>query len=179
VSLALGALLAASVAAAQGISPGDLPKEGFRLPGGIEPVLQLRTYYFDQESTSGAPSAAWALGGWVGARSPWWGDFFQAAVHFYTSPRLTLLMLAGYLYYSVYRYFRGGEFHMRSRWMLLFSFAREGWARLLAVVRRHPYHRVAEQAMPQCPTQWRTCVVVGQAGQPGHRRCVLCRVVRA
>jgi len=56
---------------------------------------------------------------------------------------LTLLLLAGYLYYSVYRYFRGGEFHMRSRWMLLFSFAREGWSRLLAVVRRHPYHRVA------------------------------------
>ena len=87
-SVAIGALLAASVAAAQGISPGDLPKEGFKLPGGIEPVLQLRTYYFDQESTSGAPSAAWALGGWVGARSPWWGDVFQAAVNFYTSQRL-------------------------------------------------------------------------------------------
>lgn len=86
--IAIGALLAASVAAAQGISPGDLPKEGFKLPGGIEPVLQLRTYYFDQESTSGTPSAAWALGGWVGARSPWWGDVFQAAVNFYTSQRL-------------------------------------------------------------------------------------------
>jgi len=88
VAVAIGALLAASVAAAQGISPGDLPKEGFKLPGGIEPALQLRTYYFDQESTSGAPSAAWALGGWVGARSPWWGDVFQAAVNFYTSQRL-------------------------------------------------------------------------------------------
>jgi len=88
VSVAIGALLAASVAAAQGISPGDLPKEGFKLPGGIEPVLQLRTYYFDQESTSGTPSTAWALGGWVGARSPWWGDVFQAAVNFYTSQKL-------------------------------------------------------------------------------------------
>jgi hypothetical protein len=88
VSVAVGALLAASVATAQGILPGDLPKEGYRLPGGIEPVLQLRTYYFDQESTSGTPSTAWALGGWVGARSPWWGDVFQAAVNFYTSQRL-------------------------------------------------------------------------------------------
>jgi len=88
VSLAIGALLAASIAAAQGIWPGDLPKEGFKLPGGIEPVLQLRTYYFDQESTSGTPSTAWALGGWVGARSPWWGDVFQAAVNFYTSQKL-------------------------------------------------------------------------------------------
>src|SRR5512134_2055520 len=87
-ALAVAAALAAGAASAQGIWPGDLPKEGYRLPGGIEPVLQLRTYYFDQESTSGAPSEAWALGGWVGARTPWWGDFFQGAVNFYTSQRL-------------------------------------------------------------------------------------------
>lgn len=84
------ALAAAACASAfaQGIYPGDLPKEGWRLPGGIEPVIQLRTYYFDQDSTSGTPSAAWALGGWIGARSPWWGDVFQAAANFYTSQRL-------------------------------------------------------------------------------------------
>ena len=87
-ALAAAAVLVAGVASAQGIWPGDLPKDGYKLPGGIEPVLQLRTYYFDQESTSGAPSVAWALGGWVGARSPWWGDVFQAAVNFYTSQRL-------------------------------------------------------------------------------------------
>jgi hypothetical protein len=78
----------AGVAAAQGIVPGGLPKEGARLPGGIEPVLQVRTYYFDQDSTSGARSVAWALGGWIGARTPWWGDVFQAAANFYTSQRL-------------------------------------------------------------------------------------------
>ena len=55
----------------------------------------------------------------------------------------TLLLLAGYLYYSVYRYFRGGEFHMRSRWMLVFALARDGWGWLLARLRRHPYHQVA------------------------------------
>jgi hypothetical protein len=60
-----------------------------RLPGGIEPFAYLRTYYYDQTSMSGgAPSTAWALGGWIGARSPWWGDVFQAAVNFYTSQRL-------------------------------------------------------------------------------------------
>jgi hypothetical protein len=73
---------------AQGIYPGDLPKDGYRLPGGFEPVLQLRTYYFDQESTSGAPSQAWALGGWAGLRSPWWGDLFQGGIVGYTSQRL-------------------------------------------------------------------------------------------
>ena len=87
-TVAIAALATAAMAAAQGIYPGDLPKEGYKLPGDIEPVLQLRTYYFDQESTSGSQSTAWALGGWIGARTPWWGDFFQAAINFYTSQRL-------------------------------------------------------------------------------------------
>ncbi|MFO1414463.1 MAG: OprD family outer membrane porin [Burkholderiales bacterium] len=69
--------------------PGDTPKDAYTLPGGIEPALQLRTYYFDQTNTDGStPSTAWALGGWIGARTPWWGDVFQAAVIFYTSQRL-------------------------------------------------------------------------------------------
>ena len=55
----------------------------------------------------------------------------------------TLLLLAAYLYYSVYRYFRGGEFRMRSRWMLLFLLVRDAWGWLTARVRRHPYHRVS------------------------------------
>ena len=58
------------------------------LPGGFEPVLQLRTYYFDQESLTGSPSAAWALGGWAGLRSPWWGDLFQVGIVGYTSQKL-------------------------------------------------------------------------------------------
>ncbi len=84
----IAALCLAGPASAQGIWPGDLPKEGYKLPGGIEPVLHLRTYYFDQESTSDVPSKAWALGGWAGLRSPWWGDLFQVAVNFYMSEKL-------------------------------------------------------------------------------------------
>jgi hypothetical protein len=73
---------------AQGIYPGELPKDGYKLPGGFEPVAQLRTYYFDAESLTGAPSSAWALGGWAGLRSPWWGDQFQVGLIGYTSQRL-------------------------------------------------------------------------------------------
>lgn len=82
------ALLLPVAAAAQGISPGDLPKEGTALPGGIEPVLHLRSYYFDQESLSGKPSTAWALGGWAGLRTPWLGELVQLGVVGYTSQRL-------------------------------------------------------------------------------------------
>jgi len=73
---------------AQGIYPGEPSKDGYKLPGGFEPVVQLRTYYFDSESLTGARSAAWALGGWAGVRSPWWGDVFQLGLVGYTSQKL-------------------------------------------------------------------------------------------
>jgi high-affinity nickel-transport protein len=38
---------------------------------------------------------------------------------------VTLIFLAAYLFYSLYRYLRGGEeFHLRSRWMIVFAAAR-------------------------------------------------------
>jgi hypothetical protein len=81
-------LATAPAASAQGVHPGELSRDGYKLPGGFEPVLQLRTYYFDQESTSGTPSEAWAAGGWAGLRTPWCGDFLQGGVNFYFSERL-------------------------------------------------------------------------------------------
>ena len=48
---------------------------------------------------------------------------------------VTLVLLAGYLFYSLYRYFRGAEeFRLRSRWMLIFAGVRNavnwGWSKL-------------------------------------------------
>jgi hypothetical protein len=88
VGAAVIALAFSAAALAQGITPGDLPKDGTKLPGGIEPIVHLRTYYFDAENTGGTPSRAWALGGWVGLRTPWWGDFFQAGANYYVSGKL-------------------------------------------------------------------------------------------
>ena len=75
-------------AAAQGISPGASSADRYRLPGGFEPTVHLRTYYFEGESVSGAKSEAWAVGGWAGVRSPWWGDMLQIGVLGYTSQKL-------------------------------------------------------------------------------------------
>lgn len=54
---------------------------------------------------------------------------------------LTLLILAGYLFYSVFRYFRGGEFRLRSRWMLVFAGIGRGWRWAIGRVtgRAHEY----------------------------------------
>jgi len=86
--LALCSAGAATAVSAQGVYPGNLSADGYKLPGGFQPVVQLRSYYLDQESLTGAPSAAWAIGGWAGARSPWWGDLFQAGLVGYTTQRL-------------------------------------------------------------------------------------------
>ena len=86
--LAVCSVGAMATASAQGINPGNPAKDAYLLPGGFEPVVQLRTYYFDQESLTGAPSEAWALGGWAGLRSPWWGDVFQVGFVGYTSQKL-------------------------------------------------------------------------------------------
>lgn len=83
------AMALAGGAAAQGIWPGDPPTDGYRLPGGIEPVVQMRTFYFDQQNPGDKPpNNAWALGGWAGLRTPWIGDFLQGAVNYYGSWKL-------------------------------------------------------------------------------------------
>ncbi len=91
-------------ASAQGAAPGNLPTDHYKhpgseraahertdhhtLPGGFAPVVHLRTFYMDGETLSGAEQAAWALGGWAGVRSPWWGDMFQIGLVGYTSQKL-------------------------------------------------------------------------------------------
>ena len=55
---------------------------------GIEPIVHLRTYFWNSRDTSGAPSEAWALGGWAGLKTRWYGDVFQLGVIGYTSQRL-------------------------------------------------------------------------------------------
>lgn len=54
----------------------------------------------------------------------------------------TLIFLAVYLFYSVYRFFRSGdEFRIRSRWMLIFAGFRNLFGRLRAAVRGEEFHQ--------------------------------------
>ncbi len=56
---------------------------------------------------------------------------------------VTLLLLAAYLFYSLYQYLRGGgEFRIRSRWMLIFAGARNvvNWALAKAGLRNAREH---------------------------------------
>ena len=60
----------------------------FRLPYDFEPIIRLRTFYKNTDTLTGTEQEAWALGGFAGLRSPWFGDLFQFGVVGYTSQRL-------------------------------------------------------------------------------------------
>jgi len=56
---------------------------------------------------------------------------------------VTLLFLAAYLFYSLYRYFRGkGEFKLRSRWMIVFAGLRNAYEGIRSRVFGRPRHHV-------------------------------------
>ena len=73
---------------AQGIFPGDAVTDAFKLPYDFEPVIRVRTFYKKTETLTGTDQQAWALGGFAGVRSPWFGDLFQLGVVGYTSQKL-------------------------------------------------------------------------------------------
>ena len=63
---------------------------------------------------------------------------------------LTLVFLGCYLLYSLYRYYRhGGEFRIRSRWMLVFAGVKRGWHSVRSKVlpgHHHPHSFHEEEA---------------------------------
>jgi hypothetical protein len=72
---------------------------------------------------------------------------------------VTLIVLAVYLFYSVYKYFRGsGEFRLRSRWMLVFAGIRNGygWLRTkMSPGHEHTHVHAADQY------GWKTAYGIG------------------
>jgi high-affinity nickel-transport protein len=71
----------------------------------------------------------------VGAILPDWVDpILQRVVG------VTLVLLGAWVIYSVVQYSRGkGDFRMRSRWMLVFDLARNGWDALQARIHGHEH----------------------------------------
>ena len=58
----------------------------------------------------------------------------------------TLIFLAAYLFFSIYQYYRsGGEFRIRSRWMLIFAGVQNAWHWVGSRLGHHEHVRVAPQ----------------------------------
>ena len=96
---------------------------------------------------------------------------------------ITLILLAAYLFYSLYRYFRsGGEFRLRSRWMLIFVGLRNVgnwlWAKLWGVQEhKHPHVESDGQYGPK--TAYSIGLIHGIGAETGTQVLIIATAVGA
>lgn len=93
---------------------------------------------------------------------------------------VTLVLLGVWVLFSVSQYLRGkGELRLRSRWMLLFDFARYGWEALQARVHGHE-HRQSLHATQYGPkTAFGVGVIHGIGAETGTQALLLAGVAGA
>ena len=92
----------------------------------------------------------------------------------------TLIMLALYLFFSVYQYFRGGqEFRLRSRWMLVFAGVRNGIGAVRARVFGKPYEHVHEAQQYGVKTAYAVGLIHGIGAETGTQVLVIATAVGA
>jgi high-affinity nickel-transport protein len=93
---------------------------------------------------------------------------------------VTLLFLAAYLFYSLYRYFRGeGDFQLRSRWMLVFAGVRNLWGTLRERLFGHPHEHVHEVRSYGVRTAIGIGVIHGIGAETGTQALVIATAVGA
>ncbi len=93
---------------------------------------------------------------------------------------VTLLFLAAYLFYSLYRYFRGeGDFQLRSRWMLVFAGARNLWGALRERLFGHPHEHVHEAKRYGVRTALGIGAIHGIGAETGTQALVIATAVGA
>ncbi|TMF04948.1 MAG: hypothetical protein E6I38_12290 [Chloroflexi bacterium] len=93
---------------------------------------------------------------------------------------VTLLFLAAYLFYSLYRYFRGeGDFQLRSRWMLVFAGVRNLWGALRERLFGHPHEHVHEVRQYGVRTAIGIGVIHGIGAETGTQALVIAGAVGA
>jgi hypothetical protein len=105
----------------------------------------------------------------IGAILPAWVDpILQRVVG------VTLVLLGAWVIYSVVQYARGkGEFRMRSRWMLVFDLARNGWGALQAKIHGHE-HRPSAHATQYGPkTAFGVGMIHGIGAETGSQALLL------
>lgn len=93
---------------------------------------------------------------------------------------VTLLFLAAYLFYSLYRFFRGGaEFRLRSRWMLVFAGVRNTWGAIRARLFGRPHTHVHETQQYGVRTAVGIGMIHGVGAETGTQALVIATAVGA
>jgi len=93
---------------------------------------------------------------------------------------VTLIMLAAYLLYSVYQFFRGGhEFRIRSRWMVAFAAARNGLNLVRSKVFGRPREHAHEAQQYGPTTAYAVGLIHGVGAETGTQVLVIATAVGA
>ena len=92
---------------------------------------------------------------------------------------VTLIALATYLFFSLYQYARGGEFHLRSRWMLVFVSVRRGYGLLMARLFKRPPHDHPHKGQYGARTAFGVGLIHGVGAETGTQALVIASVVGA
>ncbi len=93
---------------------------------------------------------------------------------------VTLLFLAAYLFYSLYRFFRGGEeFRIRSRWMLVFAAARNAFEAVRAWLLGRPQQHVHEAQQYGVQAAYGIGMIHGVGAETGTQVLVITAAVGA
>jgi high-affinity nickel permease len=93
---------------------------------------------------------------------------------------VTLIFLAVYLFYSLFRFFRGqGEFKMRSRWMIVFAGLRNVYERVRAKVFRRPREHVHTSQSYGVRTAVGIGMIHGVGAETGTQALVIATAVGA
>lgn len=93
---------------------------------------------------------------------------------------VTLILLAAYLFFSIVQYFRGGEeFHIRSRWMLVFAGVRNGFGIVRSKLFGTPHEHVHEAQQYGMKTAYAVGVIHGVGAETGTQVLVIATAVGA
>src|SRR4029453_8588096 len=93
---------------------------------------------------------------------------------------VTLLLLGAWVIYSVVQYLRGkGEFRMRSRWMLVFDLARNGWDALQARIHGHENRPSAPPTQDGPRTAFGVGMIHGVGAETGTQALLLAGIAGA
>ena len=90
---------------------------------------------------------------------------------------LTLVLLGAWVLYSVYRYARAGDtFRLRSRWMLMFDWARYGWRRFQARLHGHEHVEPLEMSSYGPRTSFGVGMIHGVGAETGSQVLLIAAV---
>lgn len=93
---------------------------------------------------------------------------------------VTLIFLSGYLFWSLYRFFRGdGEFRLRSRWMLVFAGVANAWHWIRSRVGPHEHVHVHVNQSYGVRTAFGIGLIHGIGAETGTQALVIATAVGA